>query len=305
MALKSPFAIKSVIGTTDLTLTASAGESLLVKEIICEPTSDVALTIRTAKTTVGFFRLRGDTGDHLYAPHAVAVDGMKASHMNLLSLLLMKGIFSGYPIAEGETMVFSGGSEATGVQMVVYEIWDAGDKKATDPNGSASKEFYFQNYGRFSTTLADGENLYATRQCPVEFPDFPWGVTAPQGKIVTLHGICFAPVAVSSDGGADKQETEYVKLLSERVVLFDEDRNGILAYHPPGAGNTTNRQNGRGPFGLNTERDSRPPFFFPKPLEFRGGEELGVYVTTNVSAGSANISADKAELSFIETVRPE
>lgn len=303
--LKEPFAIKSVIGTTDLTLTAKAGESLLVKGIICEPPTDTALTIKTAKTTVGYFRLRGGNGNHLYSPYSLAVSGFKNSLPNILDFLFSLGLFGGYPIAEGETMVFSGGSEALGVQAVTYEIWDAGDKKATDPNGSAAPVFFFLNYGRYSTTLADGDNLYASRQCPVEFPDFPWGVTAPQGKIVTLHGICFAPISVATAGVTNLQNTKYVKLIREREVLFDEDREGILAYHAPGAANTINRQNGRGPLGLYTDRDSRLPFMFPVPLVFKGGEELGVYVNTEVTAGVANISAAQGELSFIETVRPD
>lgn len=305
MGMQEPFAIKSVIGATDLTLTADAGESLLVKGIVCEPPTQGALTIRIAKTTVGYFRLTSGVGNHLFDANPEAELGFQNNRPNLLDLLLSMGIFTGYPIAEGETMAFTGGSEALGVQIVEYEIWDAGDKKNTDPNGSASSAYYFQNYGRYSGTLADGDNLYANRQDPVEFPDFPWNETAPSNKTVTLHGICFAPISIATAGVTNLQNTEYVKLIREREVLFDEDRSGIIAYHAPGAANTVNRQNGRGPFGLYTGRDSRLPFFFPEPLVFHAGEELGVYVTTNISAGVANISAANAELSFIETVRPE
>lgn len=305
MALKDAFACKQVLGATDLTLTAGAGESFLVKRIICQPPSNGALTIKIGKTTVGYYRLTSSPGNHLFSPNSLAVSGYKNVRPNLLALLLARGIFLGYPIAEGETMSFSGGSEALGVQYVEYEVYDAADKKATDPNGSASSEYFFLNYGRYSTTLADGENLYASRQCPVEFPDFPWNVDAPQGKIITIHGICFAPVSVASAGVTNLQNTLYVKLMQERTVLFDGDRNGILAYHAPGAANTTNRQNGRGPFGLYTERDAREPFFFPVPLEFRGNEELNVYVTTAVTAGVANIGADAAEITLIETVKPD
>lgn len=65
MGLKQAFAVKTVIGDTDLELKADPGESFLIKDIqIYNPASNYA-TLRTDKTTVGYYRVGGLFGSHL------------------------------------------------------------------------------------------------------------------------------------------------------------------------------------------------------------------------------------------------
>ena len=65
MGLKQAFAVKTVIGNTDLELKADPGESFLIKDIrIYNPASNYA-TLRIDKTTVGYFRTGGLLGSHL------------------------------------------------------------------------------------------------------------------------------------------------------------------------------------------------------------------------------------------------
>jgi len=66
MALKQPFAIKTVLGDTDLELTAGPGESFLVKDIITHYCDESYCTIRIDKTTVGYFRQGGSCGAHIF-----------------------------------------------------------------------------------------------------------------------------------------------------------------------------------------------------------------------------------------------
>jgi len=66
MALKQPFAIKTVLGDTDLELTAGPGESFLVKDILTHYCQETYCTIRTDKTTVGYFRQGGPFGAHIF-----------------------------------------------------------------------------------------------------------------------------------------------------------------------------------------------------------------------------------------------
>lgn len=65
MALKQPFAVKTVLGDTDLELKADPGESLLIKDIrIYNPASNY-VTLGIDKTTVGYFRVGAQMGSHL------------------------------------------------------------------------------------------------------------------------------------------------------------------------------------------------------------------------------------------------
>jgi len=65
MAIKKRYAVKCVLGNTDLELQADTGEAFLIKDIqIYNPASDY-VTVRTEKTTVGYFRVGGPLGSHL------------------------------------------------------------------------------------------------------------------------------------------------------------------------------------------------------------------------------------------------
>ena len=65
MALKQAFAVKTVIGNTDLELKADPGESFLIKDIqVYNPAGNYA-TLRVDKTTIGYYRIGGLFGSHL------------------------------------------------------------------------------------------------------------------------------------------------------------------------------------------------------------------------------------------------
>ncbi len=297
MALKEPFAVKTVYGDTELSLSAGAGESLLVRNIMIRDPDEDYLTVRTDKTTVGYWRVGGIQGNQLYFP---AED---FELPNLMVLLMSAGIFGGYPIAEGETLILSGVQQATSMQVVEYSIFDAADQTPGMPNGSKAAEYFFTSFGRFTGVLADGENRYTVSQTPVEFPAFPFGEIAPQGKIMTLQGIGFTPLGYEESMHDHEQITTFVKLVKEREVLFDEDRDGLPArgfMHASYGEHIYIRS--KGVFGSQTELDQRPPLWFDPPLVFAANEELNVYVTTEVLTGTAKIAAAWAELAFLFSV---
>lgn len=66
MALKQPFAVKNVLGNTDLTLEASPGESFLIKDILTHYCADEYCTLIIDKATVGYFRQSGTLGAHIF-----------------------------------------------------------------------------------------------------------------------------------------------------------------------------------------------------------------------------------------------
>ena len=68
MALKESYMVKTVLGDSDLSLIADPGQSLLIKNIYIHNPASGYLTLKTEKTTVGYFRVGGALGSHLPFP---------------------------------------------------------------------------------------------------------------------------------------------------------------------------------------------------------------------------------------------
>jgi len=64
MALKAQNMYKTVIGNTDLSLTAGPDESFRVKDIFIANPGSNYLTVYIEKATVGYFRIGGTLGNH-------------------------------------------------------------------------------------------------------------------------------------------------------------------------------------------------------------------------------------------------
>ncbi|KKL00835.1 hypothetical protein LCGC14_2628460, partial [marine sediment metagenome] len=152
MALISKKNFKTVLGAADLTLTAKAGQSILIKDVRIYSPTVVYANFLIERTAIGFFRVASLLGNHLHfgpgrashshdwyfgtaegtmgdvgsfienageADTAVALtqaaadtNYLRVPHMTetpssfrqtLLSYLGSRGLFSGYPVAEGET----------------------------------------------------------------------------------------------------------------------------------------------------------------------------------------------------------
>lgn len=299
MALRHRNMVCNVRGNTALSLAAAAGESLLVKAIYVYNPVGAYLTVRVARTTAAYIRVGGTQGNQAFFPtHA-------AHHLNLLDLLFGAELWSGIPIPEGETMVFSGAHQAAANQTVVYDVYDSSDVLPNAVNGPDADVYEFFNFGRFNTTLAAGDNLYDTVQTPTEFPAFPFGAVSPAGKKVEILGIAVSDIGKSASSQANRQETTWLKLVQERTVLFDEDRLGLLFEGlSSSSADQTNVATGMSMLGGQTDADLSPPLMFPEPLVFQSNEELNLSVFTVVTAGSANILAADAEVCLIERVSP-
>ena len=297
MAIKARDQVKWVTTTTSLELEADTGEAILVKDILCNPVSNGYLTVSIDKTTVGYFRIdSGNLGSHLHFP---LVDSEK---LTLLGYLWNKGIFKGYPIAEGQKLVLTATS---GITMAVqYDIYEPGDISPDMENGSEAKEYMLINYGRKASSgnLSDGDNELVYCILPSEFPDFPFGKDVPAKTVIEIYGILASDVGKTSGSGANKQGTEYLKLVKEREVLFDEDKRGLLLIGYVSASDATNVGSGTTVVGNYSSVDRRLPKLFDTPLKFESGEELSVILSTSVEAGSANIDVKYGEVAFIEKV---
>lgn len=357
MALKQPFALKTVIGTGVVELRADAGEAFLIKDILTRSAGSNYITARIEKSTVGYFRMKGPYGSHQefrrgHAQHShtiriddgsgVAVDhhsrlrdtanvnrdtliGMMNAptgdvydevqalmwsgfHRNptLLAFLGELGIFKGFPVAEGQTFSITGMGGSNSITMIVYEIYDPEDISAEQENGSRSTEYLFLNYGTSGAPITSpGDALYDTPVSPAEFPDFPFGKVVPSKYEIDLHGICGSPRCPGSNDGTDYIYTKWIKMVKEREVLFDEDRNGILFMHPSTnvESNIDQTAEGFSLIGNLSAYDNNPPLMFPTPLLYLPGDELNIYLTTEGANGYGTIAADQQELCLIEKVR--
>ncbi len=359
MAIKEPFMVKQVYGNTAFELEAKPGTSLLVKDIIIEnpATSPGYVTIKTALSIVGFFRVAGNLGNQLSAgmgspshSHNIAHNGVEITtpvtsqivdalgvaittmgmsetdaaakdhanvvkfgnapslrHQTLIGLLSELGHFNGYPVAEGETLILEDVKQAGCLQLVIYEIHDAGDFKPEMPNGSKAGEYLFINYGKPAadvTTKAD--TIYDTMVSPGEYPDFPFAKDVPANREIDILGI-LASDLVDWRSAADCVFTDYLKLIRERETLFDEDKNGLVHLGVVGTVNgDTQIARGYSLFGNYSTIDHKLPMLFKPALTFYAGEELGIYVHSDIGTSAvtlASLAAADLEIGLIEKVR--
>lgn len=297
--------IKQIIASGGGDLEAKAGESLLVKRVECIPsTNDGYLTFSVDRVTVGFYRVKGKSGNHL---STILFAYLK---QNLMEYLASKGINVAIPVGEGQTFNVSRYAEAGNV-MVVYDKYDAGDIVPTMPNGSASNEFTFMQYAKVGTApTASGDGLIDTSLSPAEFPDFPCGKVVPANTTIHLLGIVGCPF-VDGAGGPIGFATSFMKLIKEREVLFDEDRNGIPFDGQDAAAVALAYESNFSLIGPNTEIlintnaiTNGPPLMFDPALEFASGEELNVYLTV-VKTGAATWTDNVDDQAFILNVKKE
>ena len=213
--------VKRITASGGGDLSAVAGRSLLVRAIYCiASASDTYLTVRVDRVTVAIYRVKGRAGNHL-SPMLVGY-----VTKNMMTFLESRGINVSIPIAEGQTLNVARYAQ-TGNVIIVYDEYDAGDIRADMPNGSAAKEYVFMQYMSTSKTpTASQDIILDTSLSPAEFPDFPAGKVVPANHEITLLGIAAHPFTTGA-AGPNAWGTSFVKLLKEREVLFDDDRNGI------------------------------------------------------------------------------
>jgi len=297
MAIKVRDQVKWVVSDKELELEADTGEAFLIKDVLASGASGAYLTVSIDKTTVGYFRVNTSyVGNHL---HLLIQDREKTS---ILSYLWKAGIFKGYPVAEGQKIVLTVPSNMT--LAMVYDIYEPGDISPDMENGSEAKEYMLINYGRAaeSGTLSGGDNELEYSVLPSELPEFPFGHDVPSKTRIDIFGILASDVGNTSNSAANKQRTEYIKLIKEREVLFDEDKRGILMRGYVSGSDAVNYGAGTSLIGNYTNVDMRSPYMFSEPLSFSAGEELSVVLNTSVVAGSANLDVEMAEVAFVEKV---
>jgi hypothetical protein len=307
MARKAADQVKTVIGAADLQLKSDPGESFLIKKVMVDSAAGTYVTLKIDKTTVGYFRIDKTYGNHLHFPKALGQDIALAplKTMNLLDLLTEKGIFAGYPIAEGETFLLTGAAGATDIKTIVYDIMEAADIKPEQPNGSRAEEYLLINYGDTGAAIdAAGDARYDNPLNPVEFPQFPYGDDVPPKHQIVIHGIAGAEAGVRNATPATAIYTQYLKMVKDRAVLFDEDRNGLpFDFSTVTGAAGTKRSGGRSLIGDFSDLDARPPLFFAEPMLMEAGDELNIYATVAEPVDASSIAVGYQTIALIQTVK--
>jgi len=296
MAVKDKNYIRTWMDCSEGQYTIDVGDSVLITDIyVSEASSADFLQLLIDKTTVGYFRIGGDKGNHLNYPTQ-----NYDKEINLLSFLREKGLFKGYPADQGQIISWktvNGSKVNLTFKMILGE---AGDYTAEHENGSQAKEYLYVNYGRPSTAPTDeGDVLINNSLIPVEFPQFPFGVEVPAKSEITVLGVCATVVGKTSDSAANKAYTKYLKFIKEREVLFDKQREGLPLLGVPPSADGTDYVTGYSLIGYNSNKDKKFAYLFEEPLVFTAGEELNIYINTAVSAGGMNFTEIDLEIAMI------
>lgn len=285
MALKNSYMVKSNLlsAAASLSLTAKAGESLLVKDLRFGALHSGGFAeCLIDRLSVGFWYIGDINANHLEQCSVTSV------FINVFRRLVALGLFKGYPIAEGETFEVKPHTVgATVVGTIIYEVHEAGDMTPVMPNGSMSKEYLFLNYGKNGTEIAiDATGTLDESRNPSEYPAFPFGEVVPANHEIDILG--FLVMNWKDAEGNANPNYAYLKLVKDRKTLFDEDRNGICI------------REGMGQLTWGPCRQTNVDIeLFPVPIIFRGGDELLVQMT----AGDTAIAADDPYLAAIMRVR--
>lgn len=272
--------VKRITASGGGTLTAQAGESLRVRRIeAIASANDTYLRVSVDQVLVAFYRMRTKSGTHLGTLHGAYLKG------NIMDFLTKQGVNVSIPVAEGQTLSVTRYAEAGNV-MVVYDRYDAGDVKATDPNGSAAKEYTFMQYAGIGTTpTASGDAKIDHSLTPAEFPNFPCDAVVPANHTIELLGIAGSPF-VDAEAGPAGFATTFLKLIKDREILFDPDRNGIPFDAQNAAAVADAYVANFSLIGPGTETlvntnviTPGDPLMFVPALVFPTGSELNVYLT--------------------------
>ena len=284
-------------------LEAKTGESLRVKRIECIPsTNDTYLTLSVDRVTVGYYRVKGKSGNHL---STLLTAYLKR---NLMEFLSDAGINVTIPIAEGQTLNIARYAEAGNV-ILVYDRYSAGDVNASEPNGSGGSLYTFIQYAKIGTTpAASGDHLIDTAITPSQFPDFPCGKVVPARHTIEILGIVGSPFNLGEAGPAGFATT-FLKLIKDREVLFDTDRNGIPFDAQDATAVALTYESNFSLIGPNTEIllntnaiTNGPPLMFEPALKFEAGAELNAYLSL-VMTGSPTWVDNTDDTAFILRVR--
>lgn len=289
--------VAETLSGTTLTITPADNQSIRIKKIgFFGYSTETYANITIDRVKVGFvYPYYG--GLSMFPQH---VD--QGYNINPYDNKNFDGIDLTYPVANGESFTIT--TSTSGNIYAVYDIYDAGDIKNTDPNGSHASIINFFQYLTVSSAITTATSEVFTefndQLNPSDFPNFPIDPVG-AGQEIDVHAIGLQALA-RGNGGANQGYTEHLRLKYNREVLFDENGLGFLV-----RGDSTHTANSYDYVPLyNTVPYSQlytPQVKkFSTPLTFKPGDELITEVSTKAGA-AGTIEANKIIMWLLMTQR--
>lgn len=297
MGIRVPFKEMVVLGGTSLTLSARAGESLRIHDIINRQASglDSYLSVSIDQTLVRYAQLGVLLMSH--------TSGLNPLHpqMTIFKRLKNAGVETDLPIAEGQTLTITGFLAADTVK-VIYSEWDAGDNKKTDANGSESKVATFIQYGTNAQLVALGYVGYVAMDNminPSTFPVFPYEGAVPANSKIELLSIGAISYTKAAAGPVNSYTTR-LRLTKNQETLFDRDKVGFVCFGTPSlVADAYLNDNTQLPWGASAEHT--PPLIFPQPILFEASDRL--YTEFLIAITGAGLQINAGELRCWSAIR--
>lgn len=322
MSLLEPYMEKhaTLAAGTPLSLEADVGQSILVKDVQVYSPANTYIELKTEKTGVGVYRVKGNLGNHLAANYTdwysdvAGVENLRPGRKTLLSWLISKGYMAGYPVAEGEKFSIQevGASTPTAMVNVIYELYEAGDMTSEMPNGRKATEYVMPSYGQPTAVLAvNTETVLNVCMLPKEYITFPWADIVPAKTVIEILALMGSPVSVAGDATNYGIRSTYLKMIRERETLFDEDVNGVRFYQYGVGGTANDKYFGGGlcSFGNLSDMDIGYPFEGLVGKPFGAAEDFDVYIATaniGTTAGTPKtIAVADAEVGLVLRITKE
>ena len=280
MAIKEAFMMKTGMAKDTLSVKADPGESLLIKEVMIDNLG----AIEFAKLSIDRITLAYLSGyDGKQNQFYFSTDNIAMP--NLMATLYEKGIFTGFPVKEGQEFTIDITGAGNNNSRIVYETHDGPDMTDEMQGATGAKEYLFFNYGTNGAEIAaNGNGPFDDCLTPAEFPDFPFGGIVPAKTQIEIVGLL---IGTHRKGVYFGDKLRYLKFSRGREVLFDEDRTGFYSAH------------GMGYFPFHSGGYERTVRLFPEPLVFGPGDEL----VLNMSVGGVALAAEGGLLCLIEKVK--
>ncbi len=291
--LKRVGMVQKSIGTATLSLTMEAGQSCRVRDIFWHDPDNAAedLKVKVDRKTLLHFSVPA-TWHLLSSNHQGTIGSMMEEFKKF-------GLFPEIPVAEGQVLTITGAT-ANDFLELVYDLYEAGDIKSTDFNGTDSADYrMFQVISNsIAPTETGDEPLDASDLDPV-FIDFPADKVVPPNTRILLRGLFGSPVS-KGDGANQDQYSSHIKFLKDREDIFDKDLTGFLyrgdvSHTAASTIYAADASRLDKPIALNPAR----VIVFDDPIVFEAGAELNVLATIVETTGAADIAIGGIKLGMI------
>lgn len=205
-----------------------------------------------------------------------------------------------YPIPIESGQIFTiPGVGANDRVLVIYDVYDAGDVKATEHNGTHGASHSWIQEVTYTGGAVWGTTVrFDTLLTPAQFLDFPIRANVPGGRRVTVEGIAGVPFMQAAAGAAVGRT---------RRVFWTRDRERILGevghghwFRGEGAGaadiwsaleSTIGHDDASVNDLVGTAQAIRESYAYTPPLAFKADEDVDLWCDTETLGAGAAITA--------------